>query len=85
MSSDLFTAPASKARAVTLSDSAVVDARAFYVGGSGDLRCQLLDDADGTTTDFIGLIGGSIMSVSVKRFYETGSTASATLNIVALF
>lgn len=85
MSSDLYTAPATKGRPVTLSDSTVLDARSIWVGGAGDLTVQLLDDADGTTTLFSGIAAGTLLPISVKRAYSTGSTASATLKVVALY
>jgi hypothetical protein len=75
---DLWTAPAVKARAVTPSNTTIVNARAIWVGGVGVVRGELLDDNDGTTCDFT-VPAGTFLSVSFKRIYSTGTTATLIL------
>jgi hypothetical protein len=79
--SDIWSAPAVKARAVVPSDVTEVGARALWIGGAGIVTGQLLEDADGTLTSFT-CVAGQFLSVSFKRIYATGT--SATL-ILALF
>lgn len=79
--SDLYSAPATKGRPVTPSDTAIVGCRALYVGGAGIIRGQLLDDPDGVTCDFT-VLAGMILSISFQRIYATGT--GATL-MVALY
>lgn len=74
-------APAASAVAVTPSDSTVLDmTRSLYIGGSGNLRVVMYHDS--TTTDFIGVLVGSILPLRVKQVYSAGTTAT---NIVALY
>lgn len=75
----LWTAPATKARAVTKSDTTVIDCRSLYVGGAGDVAGQLLDDADGTTVIFSAVPAGAILPVSFKRVYSAGTSATLML------
>lgn len=73
--------PAEYAAAVTPSDSIDLTKvpRALYVGGSGNLN---VDMPDGSTVQFNGVLGGSILPVRVKRVRSTNTTATY---IVALY
>jgi hypothetical protein len=46
-------------------DTALVDVRALYVGGAGDLSVRML--ADGTVLDFKGVPGGTLLPIQVDR------------------
>ena len=83
---DVYTAPAVKARSVTKSDSTIVNARALYVGGAGDVAVVPLEDAtskggSGTTVTFSAVPAGTILPVSCERVMNA---TTATL-IVALY
>lgn len=80
-SSDLWSAPAVKGRAVVPSNTTQIDCRALWVGAVGTVRGELLDDLDGVTTDFT-VPAGTFLSFSFKRIYSSGTTASA---MVALY
>lgn len=80
--SDLWTAPAVKARAVTPSDTTVVACRGLYVGTAGTVVGELFDDADGQTTTIEVPDNGTFLPISFKRIYSTGTDAS---NMVALY
>lgn len=51
-------------------------ARALYIGVGGDVK---VDTIDGSTLTFSGVSGGTILPVSVKRVYATGTTATTLL------
>jgi hypothetical protein len=81
--------PASRLQSVTLSDTTVYDGvRGFHVGGDGTLVVEPAEPWDGATapggTVSLAVKGGSFYPYRVRRFLSTGSTASATLLIVAL-
>ena len=84
--SDVFTAPAVKARAVTKSDSTVVAARALYVGGAGDVAVLMEGDGltggTGTAVTFSAVPAGTFMPISVNKVMSTDTTATL---IVALY
>ncbi len=72
--------PAYRAVAVTKSDSTVINARALYIGGAGDvaIKCQEGD----TAVTFSGVAAGTILPVAAAIVMSTNT--SATL-IVALY
>lgn len=82
---DIFGAPATKARAVTPSDTkdatTRIDARALYVGTTGDLTVVMKDDPTDTGVLFKTVPVGTI-ELSVKYVLSTGTTAT---NLVALY
>lgn len=71
--------PISNAASVTPSDTAdlATQARALWVGGSGDVK---VDTAGGDTVTFSGVSG--LLPVRVARVYSTGTTGT---NIMALW
>ncbi len=73
--------PAEYAAAVTPNDNTDLTqlARGLYIGASGDVNVDL---QDGGTVLFVGLIGGTILPVRVRRVRNTSTTASS---IVALY
>lgn len=75
------TVSARRAAAVTVSDSTVYEqpTRALYVGGSGNVK---VDMVSGGTVTFNAVQGGTILPVQVTRIYSTGTTATS---IVALY
>lgn len=74
------TEPAYDMATVTASDTANINpTRGVYIGGAGDLK---VDTAGGTTITLSATAAGSILPISVKRIYATGTTAT---NIVALY
>ena len=71
------TVSASRAAAVTLSDSTVIEnTRALFIGSAGDLKVTMSDGGDVT---FSGLSAGFILPVQVSKVWATGSTASLVL------
>ena len=70
-------------RAITPNNSADFSTlgvcRAIYVGVTGDI--SIIDDS-GTTTVFVGVLGGSILPVQTSRVNVTGTTATS---LVALY
>lgn len=74
------TEPAHDMASVTTSDTAYIDpTRGLFIGGSGNLKVMT---AAGSTVTLTGVAAGSILPVSVKRVFATGTTAS---NIAALY
>jgi len=74
------TVSAYDARAITTSDTTNIPAtRGLYVGSAGNV---VVDMAYGTTITFVGVQGGTTLSLQVTRIYATGTTAT---NIVALY
>jgi hypothetical protein len=78
--SDVYTAPAERAVAVVPSDATVLNCRAIYVGGGGDLAVTPLKGADAVV--FEGVQAGSILPISARSIMSTGTTATA---VVALY
>lgn len=72
--------PGRGASAVTPSDSSELDryARRLYIGGTGDVKVDMID---GSTVTFTSVPVGEL-NISAKRVYSTGTTASG---IVAIF
>lgn len=75
-------APASKAAAITPSDSTDLGTptRWLYLGVGGDVRVTLLDDANPVT--FVGLAAGVVHPLRVKRVYAAQTTAT---NIIGVY
>ncbi len=73
-------APASRASAVTPNDSAIVGARALYIGTAGDVAIATRRDIDPVI--FKNVPAGTILPVHAAIVALTGTTAS---NIVGLF
>lgn len=73
--------PAEYAAAVTPSDSTDLTqlARGLYIGAAGNVNVDL---QDGGTVVFVGLMGGTILPVRVRRVRSTSTTATS---IVALY
>ena len=73
------TFPASGAAAVTPSDSTVLDCRALYVGGAGNVVLQMPGRSE--TVTFSSVPAGTFMPVSARRVM----TATTATSIVALY
>ncbi|PDV89931.1 hypothetical protein CO652_00460 [Rhizobium sp. H4] len=73
-------APASRAAAVTPNDTAIVGARALYIGTAGDVAIAPRRDMDAVI--FKNVSAGTILPVHAAIVALTGTTAS---NIIALF
>lgn len=71
---DDIAAPARGGFAITTSDSAdlLAETRAIYVGSAGDLVAVL---ASGDEVSFVGLGGGTVLPVRVRRVKATGTSA----------
>lgn len=70
------------AAAVTPSDSVDIATgitRALYVGTAGTL---VVDTYTNTSVTFVGVLGGTVLPIQVRRVRVTGTTAT---NIVALY
>lgn len=79
---DLITAPASRAVAVTPSDTVdLVDGptKAVFVGGAGALKVTMLD---GDECTFGAVPAGTTVPIQAKRIWSTGTGATS---IVALY
>ena len=53
--------------------------RAVWIGGAGNLR---VDMTNGTDVTFVGCLAGSLIPISVKKVYATGTSATS---IVAVY
>ncbi|MBY2967990.1 hypothetical protein HF251_35970 [Rhizobium leguminosarum] len=73
-------APASRAAVVTPNDTAIVGARALYMGTAGDVAIAPRRDMDPVI--FKSVPAGTIQPVHAAIVALTGTTAS---NIIALF
>lgn len=74
------TVSAFDAKAVTLSDSALLPrTRALYVGTGGNLK---VTTAYGTDVTFANAPSGSILPLQVTKVWSTGTTAA---NVLALY
>ena len=73
--------PASKAVAITPNNSAdlAFATRAIYVGGGGDLRVEMQDEAAPVT--FVGVVAGTILPIRVARVFVTGTTATSLVGL----
>ena len=68
-------ASATSSGAVTKSDSTVLQFRAVYVGGAGDVAIKHTEG--GSAVTFVGVPAGSILPVSGVRVMSTGTTATS--------
>jgi hypothetical protein len=75
------TVSARRAVAITTSDTVVYDqpTRAIYIGGSGNLR---VDMVSGGTVTFVGLSAGTVLPIQAERVYAASTTAT---NLIALY
>ena len=78
-----------RAKAVTLSDTTVYDGvMGFHVTGDGTLVAEFVKPWDDATppggTVALAVKAGCYYPYEIIRFLSTGSTASATLGVVAL-
>jgi len=71
--------PATDARAVTPSDTTVLECRALYVGGTGIV--VVMPYPGGTAVSFVGVSAGTFMPVNC---YQVMAATTAT-SIVALY
>ena len=71
---------ATKLRAVTPSDSTVVNCQALYVGGAGNVAIIAVDDTAAVTLNSVP--AGAILPIACSQVMSTNTTAT---NIVALF
>jgi hypothetical protein len=78
--SDIYTAPAERAVVVAPSDATILNCRAIYVGGGGDLAVTPLKGTEAVV--FESVQAGSILPISARSILSTGTTATA---IVALY
>lgn len=67
------------ATAVTKSDSTVLNFRALYIGGNGNVAIMPAGGGDAVT--FTGVVAGSILPVAGSKVMSTNTTATG---IVAL-
>lgn len=72
--------PAQNAVAVTKSDSTVLNARALYVGGAGDVA--IMPKKGGTAVTFVAVPAGAILPVYAAKVMSTNTTATS---IIALY
>lgn len=79
--SDVYGAPAEKAAAVSPSDSTVVNFRALYVGGAGDLVVIMRGDTTDTPVTFPSVPAGAILPIAVKRV-RAATSASSIVGLV---
>jgi hypothetical protein len=71
--------PGFDAAEVTPSDTAEVDARALYIGGTGDVKIKT---PGGTTVTFASVPSGFLLPMNAKIVYSTDTTAT---DIVAIY
>ncbi len=74
------TQPAFKLAAVSKSDSTIVNCRALYVGGTGDVAILAIGDSVAVT--FYTVPAGAILPVACAKIMSTNTSAT---NMVALF
>jgi hypothetical protein len=79
--SDVYGAPAEKAATVTPSDVTVVNFRALYVGGAGDLVVVMRGDASNTPVTFPSVPAGAILPIAVKQV-RAATGASSIVGLV---
>lgn len=75
-----YDGPAGNAFSITPSDSVNCDfaTRAVYVGGTGDLTVVTINDE---VVTFIGIPGGTLLPLRIKRVNSTSTTASALVGL----
>jgi hypothetical protein len=72
-----------RATEITTHDTAdIPPTSAVYFGGPGNLKADL---KMGGTVTFTAVPTGTILPICITRAYATGSTASGTLKLVALY
>lgn len=72
--------PAHNAVAVTKSDDTVINARALYIGVTGDVA--ILPKKGDTAVTFIDVQAGTVLPVYARKVMSTNTTAAS---IVALY
>lgn len=77
---DDITAPVRRGFAISASNSTdlAAEIRAIYVGGAGDLAAVL---SSGDEVSFVGLAGGTVLPVRVRRVKATGTSATYLLGL----
>jgi hypothetical protein len=73
-------APATSLLAVTPSDSTVLNCRALYVGGAGNIAIMGVRDSAAVTLS--GVLAGTVLPISASKVMSTNTTCTL---IVALF
>ena len=70
--------PASHAEAVSVHDTNELNAvtRALYVGAPGDVKVTMYG---GDEVTFVGVSGGTILPIRVKKVFDTGTSASSMI------
>jgi hypothetical protein len=71
------TSPAGKARVVTPSDSTIVNCRALWVGGAGNVAAVLIGDTAAVT--FTAVPAGTILPIACSKIMATNTTATLIL------
>lgn len=71
---------ARKATAVTKSDTTILNCRALYVGGTGDVAVVLANDSSAVT--LTNVPAGTLLPIACKKVMSTNTTAT---DMVALF
>ena len=75
--------PYLRAAAVTLSDSTELETtRGIWCGGAGNLKVTMVYGGDVT---FEGIVAGTHLPIQITKAWATGSTASATIKVLALY
>lgn len=70
---------AQSAVAITPADSNLSHpVRSLYIGGTGDLKVTTVN---GQAVTFKGIVAGSILPVSVKQVWATGTTATDIIGL----
>jgi len=65
---------------ITPADSDLAQpARCLYVGVGGDVR---VTTTQGNDVTFVGVSGGAVLPVSVKRVWATNTTATSILGMI---
>jgi hypothetical protein len=58
--------------------------RGVYIASDGDLKVDMvggLDGAGATGITFVGVKGGTILPICIKKIYDTGTTVSGLILI----
>jgi len=71
--------PATKLFAITPSDSTVVNCRAIWVGGAGNVAVIARDDTVAQTLP--GVPAGTLLPVSVSKVMSTNTTATLIIGL----
>jgi hypothetical protein len=55
--------------------------RGVYVASDGDLKVDMIGGATGTgaTVTFVGVKGGSVLPICIKKIYDVGTTVSGVV------